>query len=168
MLASGHYTLFPIMSNGRWVHGALQMPKDLPDHLALRDGGDEPQRPPLTERAARHIQRKHALQQPRPTPARRSRVGLLLVHPLPAGRGDDRPPQMTVRRQTAAIAHQVDARQGYERRQLLQEFHWRESNARGAIRPWVGEGVDKNAMGVLLQTLQGHGTASGIADQALQ
>jgi hypothetical protein len=27
--------------NGRWGHGELQMPEDLPDHTALRDGGDD-------------------------------------------------------------------------------------------------------------------------------
>src|SRR5262245_23108114 len=32
----------------------------------------------------------------------------------------------------------------------------------------MGEGVDKIAIGVLLQTLQGYGTTSGIAEQALQ
>ena len=32
----------------------------------------------------------------------------------------------------------------------------------------MGEGVDKIAIGVLLQTLQGYGTASGKAEQALQ
>src|SRR5215510_817396 len=37
---------------------------------ALHDGGDDAQRPLLAKRAARHIQRKDALQQPRPTPAR--------------------------------------------------------------------------------------------------
>jgi hypothetical protein len=47
----------------------------------------------------------------------------------------------------------MDPRQGHERRQLLQEFHWREAKARGAIRPWVGEGGDQIAMGGLLQTL---------------
>jgi hypothetical protein len=31
---------------------------------------------------------------------------------------------VAVGRQTAAIAHQVDARQGHERHQLLHEFHW--------------------------------------------
>jgi len=44
----------PHWVQGRWSHGALQMPEDLPDHRALRDGDDEPQRPPLTARAARH------------------------------------------------------------------------------------------------------------------
>jgi hypothetical protein len=36
-------------SHGGWVHRALQMPEDRPDHLALRDGRDDPQRPPLKE-----------------------------------------------------------------------------------------------------------------------
>jgi hypothetical protein len=31
---------------------------------------------------------------------------------------------VAVRRQTAAIAHQMDARQGHEGGQLLQEFQW--------------------------------------------
>src|SRR5206468_11552414 len=68
--------------NGRWVHGELQMPEDLPDHLALRDGGDDPQHPSLTPGAARHGQRKDALEQPRPTPARRRRPVLLFLRTL--------------------------------------------------------------------------------------
>jgi hypothetical protein len=56
--------------NGRWVCRKFQMLEDLPHHLAVRDGGDDPQRPPLTERAARHLRRKHALQQSCPAPAR--------------------------------------------------------------------------------------------------
>src|SRR4029434_1083242 len=111
-------------SDGGRVHRELQMPEDLADHLAVRDGGDDPQWPPLTPRAACHLQGKDALQQPCPTPARRRWLRLLLVYPLLARRGDDRPSQMTVRRQTPTIAHQVDARQGHECRQLLQEFHW--------------------------------------------
>ena len=129
------------------------MLEDLPDDLALRDGGDDPQ-PPLTPGAARYVQRKDALEQPCPTPGRRSRVGLLLVRALLAGCGDDRPPQMTVRCQTAAIAHQVDPRQGYEGGQLLQEIQRREPNARSAIGPRMGEGVDEIAVGVLRQALQ--------------
>jgi hypothetical protein len=74
--------------------------------------------------AARHLQRTHTLHQPRPTPARRFRVGLRLVPPVLAGRGEDRPTQMTVWRQTATRAHQVEAWQGHERRQRLEEFHW--------------------------------------------
>jgi hypothetical protein len=38
------------------------MPEELPDHFAVRDGGDDPQRPPLTPRAAHHVKRKDALQ----------------------------------------------------------------------------------------------------------
>ena len=45
-----------VLGHGRWVHGELQMPADLPDHPALRDGGDDPQHPPLTPGAARHVQ----------------------------------------------------------------------------------------------------------------
>jgi hypothetical protein len=154
--------------NGRWVCRKFQMLEDLPDDLTVRDGGDEAQRPPLAPGAARPIQRKDALEQPRPAPARRSRVGLLLVYTLLAWRRDDGAAQVAVGRQTAAIAHQVDARQGHERRQLLQEFHWGEPHARGAVRPRVDEGVEEIAVGVLRQALQRHGTSSSIADQALQ
>ena len=48
--------------NGRWVCRKFQMLEDLPDDLAVRDGGNDPQRPPLTLGAARHIERKHPLQ----------------------------------------------------------------------------------------------------------
>ena len=67
-----------------------------------------------------------------------------------------------------AIAHQMDARQGHERRQLLQEFQRREPNPGGAIGPRCGEGVDEIAVGVFRQALQGHGAARGIPDQAFQ
>ena len=77
--------------NGMGVCGKLQMLQDLPDDLTVRDGGDDSQRPPLTERAARHVKRKDALEQPRPVPARRPRVRLLLVRPLLAWRRDDGP-----------------------------------------------------------------------------
>jgi hypothetical protein len=93
-------------SNQGWVGCELQMPEDLADHLALRDSGDDPQRPPLTERAACHIQRKDALQQPCPAPTRRRGVRRLLVHPLLTRRGNDRPTQRTVRRQTAPMQGQ--------------------------------------------------------------
>jgi hypothetical protein len=41
--------------NRGWVHRQFQMPEDFPDHRALRDGGDHPQRPLLAERTARHV-----------------------------------------------------------------------------------------------------------------
>ena len=72
-----------------------------------------------------------------------------------------------MRRQTPAIAHQMHAWQGHEGGQLLEQFRAR-ANPRGAIGPRVGEGVDEVAVGVLRQTLQRHGPARGIADQALQ
>src|SRR5215510_6791976 len=151
-----------------WVHGEFQMLEDFPDHRALRDGGDDPQRPLLAERAARRVQRKHPLEQPRPTPPWRPRVRCLLVDPLLAGRWNDGPTQVAVRRQTAAVAHQVHARQGHEGRQLLQEFQRREPNAWDAIGPRGREGVNQIAVGVLGQALQGHGPTGRIADQALQ
>jgi len=109
-------------SNQGWVDWALQMLEDLPDHLALGQGGDEPQHPTLTPRAVRHIQCKDALQQPCPAPARRPRVRRLFVHPLLARRGDDHPAQVAVRSQTPAIAYQMDPRQGHERGQLFEPF----------------------------------------------
>jgi hypothetical protein len=78
-------------SNRGWVHRELQMPEDLADHLALRDGGHDPQRPLLAARAACHIQGKDALAQLRPDPVRRPGVRRLLVQPLLARRGDGRP-----------------------------------------------------------------------------
>src|SRR5262249_46459845 len=60
-------------SNQGWVGCELQMPEDLAAHLALRESGNDPQRPLLTERAARHVKRQVALEQPHPVPARRPR-----------------------------------------------------------------------------------------------
>ena len=40
-------------SHGGRISRALQMPEELPNHLAVRDGGEEPQRPLLIVRAAR-------------------------------------------------------------------------------------------------------------------
>src|SRR5215831_3472249 len=85
--------------DGWWVYRQFQMLEDLPDDRALRDGGDDPQCPPLAERAARHVQGKHPLEQPRPAPAWRPRVRRLLVDTLLAGRRDDGPVQVAVRRQ---------------------------------------------------------------------
>jgi hypothetical protein len=70
------------------------------------------QSPPLTPQAARHLERKHPLKQPRPAPARRSRVSLLLVHTLLVWRRDNGTAQVAVGRQTASITHQMDARPG--------------------------------------------------------
>src|SRR2546423_13790579 len=82
--------------------------------------------------------------------------------------GTDRPTQVAVRREAAPIAHQMDVWQGDQRRELLQELQWCEPNPSRPVRPRVGEGRDKIAIGVLLQTLQGYGTAGRIPYQALQ
>src|SRR5262249_2425019 len=115
-----------------------------------------------------HIETKDAAQQPGPRPVWSARVRLLPVQPLLAGRGDDAPAPVAVRRQAAAIAYQVDIREGYERGQLPQELQRRECDARGAIGPRMGEGIDEIAVGVFLEALQGHGTTGRIADEAFQ
>src|SRR5262249_55244687 len=100
--------------DGGWIYRAFQMAKDLVDHLTLRDDGDEPQHALLTPGAAGHVQGKDPMQQPYPTPARRRGARLRLIEALlPEGR-EDRSTEVAVRRQTAAIAHQVDVRQGHE------------------------------------------------------
>jgi len=38
---------FEFFDHTGWICGKFQMPEDLPDHLALRNGGDDPQRPLL-------------------------------------------------------------------------------------------------------------------------
>ena len=98
--------------NGRWVYRTFQRLEDLPDDLPVRHGREHPQHPPLTPGAARHSECKHALEQSCPGPARGPGVRRLLVYALLSWRGDDRSTQVAVGRQTAAIAHQVDARQG--------------------------------------------------------
>src|SRR5215510_2039246 len=108
------------------------------------------------------------MQQPCPTPIRRRARGLLFLHPLLARGGDDAPAQVTVWRQTTAIAHEMDMREGYESGQFFQEFQRREANARGAIGPGMGEGVEEVAVGVFLEALQRHGTTGGIADELFQ
>src|SRR5262249_27963171 len=62
----------------------------------------------------------------------------------------------------------MHVRQGHEGRQLLQEFEWREANARGAVGPRMREGVDQIAVGVFLEALQGYRTSGGIADELFQ
>ena len=105
----------------RWRVGrALQMAENLADHFGLGEGGENPQRPLTAKRAAGHLQHKHPLEQPRPTPVRRRRAGLLFLYALLVWRGDNRGAQLTVRRQTATIADEMDARQWHQRRQLFE------------------------------------------------
>src|SRR5205823_6549857 len=99
-----------------------QMAEDLADHLALRDNGNEPQGPAVAQRTRPHLQGKHASQEPGPRPIGGSSLRLLPVHSLLARGGDDAPAEMVVWCQTPTIADEVDARQGHERSELLQEF----------------------------------------------
>src|SRR5438552_18584013 len=101
-------------SDGRGVCSPFEMAEDLVDHRALRDDGDEAQGPALTPRAVRHIQRKDPLQQPCPAPLRRRGARLWLVEALLTWGREDRPTQMAMWREAAAIAHQMHVRQGHE------------------------------------------------------
>src|SRR5262249_39940919 len=103
-----------------------------------------------------------------PRPVRGARGRLLSVQPLLARGGTDRPTQAAVRCEAAPIAHQMDARQGHEGGQLLQEFHRREPNAHGPVRPRMGRGADQTTVGRCLEAFQGYGTAGRIPYQALQ
>jgi hypothetical protein len=51
--------------------------------------------------------------------------------------------QAAVRRQTAPVPHQMDARQRYQRCQLLQQFERREFNASYPVRPRFCKRVDE-------------------------
>ncbi len=154
--------------NRRWDRCQLEMPQDARDHRLLGDDSNDPERATAAKGTGGHIETKDAAQQPGPRPVRGARVRLRPVQPLLAWGGTDRPPQVAVWREAAPIAHQMDARQGHEGGQLLQEFQRREPNPRGAIGPRMDEGVDEIAVGIFLEALQGHGTAGGITDQAFQ
>jgi hypothetical protein len=70
--------------------------------------------PPPTQwrKTGRHIQIKHTAEKPAPVPIRDPRLRFFAVHTLLAWCGNDRSPQLAVRRQTATVAHQVGTRQG--------------------------------------------------------
>jgi len=123
---------------GRWDGRQLEMPQDARDHRLLGDDGHDPERAAAAKRTRGHLQPKDTAQQPGPRPVRGARVYLLPVQPLLAGRGDDAPAQVAVRRQAAAVAYQVDMREGDERGQLLQELQRRQGDACGPVRPRSG------------------------------
>ena len=153
----------------RWRVGrALQMAEHLLDHLGLGDGGHDPERAALAKGTGAQSQGKHPLQESRPAPVRRGTAGLRLFHPLLAWRRCDRAAQVAVRRQTAPIPHQMDARQRDQRCQLLQQFQRRECDAGRPVRPGRGEGIHEIPMGVLGKAFKRHRTAGRIAEQALQ
>jgi hypothetical protein len=98
------------------------MAQDLADYRALRDDSDEPQCPALAQRTGGPFQGKHALLELGAAPARRSRIGLLLIYTLLTWGREDHPTQAAVRCEAAPIPHQVNLGQRHECCQFLQEF----------------------------------------------
>lgn len=64
------------------------MPQDAADDRPGGDGGDEAQGAVVTPGTSFPVEGKHALEQPRPPPARRGRAGCLLEALLAAGWGE--------------------------------------------------------------------------------
>jgi len=98
--------------NGRWDGGWLEMTQDAPDHRLLGDCGNDPERAAPAKGTCGHIQSKYAPQEPGPVPVRCSSLRLIHAHTPLAWCRDNRLSQRAVRRQTAGIAHKVDARKG--------------------------------------------------------
>src|SRR5215831_15462031 len=101
--------------NGRGHGGQLEMPQDACDHRLLGDDRNDAECAPSAKRTGAHIETKDAAQQSGPRPVRGGRWRLLPVQPLLARGGDDAFAQVAVRRQAAAIAHQMDVGQGDQR-----------------------------------------------------
>ena len=78
-----------------------------------KNGSNDAQGATPAKRTGGHIQIKNAAEQPGPVPVRGSCLRFFAVHTLLAWGGNDRGPQLAVRRQTATVAHQVGTRQGY-------------------------------------------------------
>jgi hypothetical protein len=110
-------------SNQGRVDGALQMLEDLPEHLAVRDGGDDPQRPPADRTGSAPSPAQTRVSAAVPSASEATWCPSPPRPPLLARRGDDCPAQVAVRCQTPTIAYQVGARQGHERCQLFEQFH---------------------------------------------
>jgi len=147
-----------------WLRREVEVAQNLANDRPGGDGRDDAQGALLTARTALPVDGKDPLEQPGPPPARRDRAGRLWHALLTGGAGDDRP-QLAVRRQTAAIPHLMHPRRRHQRGQLLQQLQGREFDPARAIGPRFGEGVDQITVSVLLEALQGHRTAGGIADQ---
>src|SRR5262249_33621783 len=126
--------------------------------------------PPPTQwrKTGCHIQIKHATQQSGPVPIRCSRLRFIAVDTLLARCGNDRRPELAMRRQAAGIADKVRTRQGHKRRKLLQKLQRREWNAGGAVRPGPVEAVYAIPVRILLKPLKRYGPSGCRANQALQ
>ena len=98
------------------------MAQDAGNHRLLGDGGNDPHEPTSANgrrkapsahtwrKTGRHSHIKDAAQQPRPVPIRGSRFRCIAVDTLLARGGNDCGPELAMRRQTAAVAHQVGTR----------------------------------------------------------
>src|SRR5262245_11517073 len=62
----------------------------------------------------------------------------------------------------------MDARQGHQGSQLLQEFSWRQLDAGRAIGPRFCERVHEVSMGIFLETLERYGTSCRVPHQVFQ
>jgi hypothetical protein len=154
--------------NRRWDGGQLAMTQDARDDRLLGNSSNKTERAAAAQGTSGHIQRKYTPQEPGPAPGRGPKRRLLPVHPPLARCRNDRVPKLAMRRQTPRIAHQMDARQGDERCQLLQEFQRRECDAGRAVGPRLGKGIHEVPVGILCKTLKRHGAFCRIPNQALQ
>src|SRR5262245_52984139 len=124
--------------NGRWNGGQLEVTQDAGHHRLLGDSSDDAscataakrkvaRLPPSTQwrKTGGRSQITHATHQSGPVPIRCSRLLFLAIDTLLARCENKRVAKLAIRRQAAGIAHEVDTWQGYERRQLLQEFQRR-------------------------------------------
>ena len=94
------------------------MAQEAGHHSLLGDGSHEAQCATAAQRTGRHIQGEGGAEQPGPVPIRGS-PSAYPRRPYPAGAGGMcRRPEPAGRRQTAAVADQMGARQGHERRKF--------------------------------------------------
>ena len=96
------------------------MTQDARDDRLLGHGSNNAERAASAKGTGGHIQGKHASQERGPAPGKGFRLRRLPVHALLARRRDNRLSKLAVWRQTPSIVDGVDARQGDDRRQLLQ------------------------------------------------
>jgi hypothetical protein len=111
------------------------MVENLAENVSLGDGGNDLQRPPPTRGAAFQVEGEDTLQQSCPVPVRRACLRFLAVYTLLARCGNNRGPELAMRRETPRVAHQVDTRQGHECHKLLQKLQRRKFDLGGTIGP---------------------------------
>ena len=110
-----------------------------PDRGRIGQGGDDPQAP-ATGRACAEVGGKHPRQQGRPPQAmgagtERSKRGPPPSTRQPAWAGTMRPRSRARGARTPVVAQEMEPGRGDQSRQLLQQFHRREQEMAGPIRP---------------------------------